>query len=299
MRLSVETITPTRAEEILLHSANTRQRKLSPRRVETLVDAIRRGQWKTTHQPIALDASGVCFDGQHRLTAIAASGQSVDVLVAYDADPETFDVLDLRGTRTTGDSLHIAGYTNTLVLGSVVRLVLIYDKVKGTRTAVDSRIRASVTSTDVLETLESDRGDHIAAAIAPAGAIARAVNRSGAVAAIAATLVHIREAGAPEDLVEQFVDDLVSGAMLPTTSPLYAFRRWLGGNNGYERLKYQQRSSVTIAILIKTWNAWVTGRDVTTLYFRSGEDYPLVIPNAGIDLEELEAHLRAQEEQPA
>src|SRR6185295_16911118 len=131
MKVAVEQITPAKAARILAASEGYPQRSLSDRRVERLADAMTRGQWKLTHQGIALDSAGALLDGQHRMRAVVMSGVTIDLLVSRGADPAAFDVIDIGATRTAGNTLQIAGYVNTNVLASAARIALTYSVVAG------------------------------------------------------------------------------------------------------------------------------------------------------------------------
>src|SRR5438874_11918141 len=79
MRSRVQTITPKKALEYLEH--NTANRPLSGRTVRDFAQAMRRGEWRVTHQGIAFDTSGALVDGQHRLAAIVEADVPVEVTV--------------------------------------------------------------------------------------------------------------------------------------------------------------------------------------------------------------------------
>jgi hypothetical protein len=52
---------------------------LSKRTVRDFAEAMRRGDWRLTHQGIAFDASGALVDGQHRLAAIVEADVPVEI----------------------------------------------------------------------------------------------------------------------------------------------------------------------------------------------------------------------------
>lgn len=105
MRIEEMVVTPDQARDWL--HMNGRNRVLRRTLVRQLEAAIRRGEWKMTHQPIALDREGVLLDGQHRLHAILLSGVACRSLVAFDAERETFDCIDIGAKRSLGDVLSL------------------------------------------------------------------------------------------------------------------------------------------------------------------------------------------------
>ena len=101
MKASVVTMTPEAALGFL--SGNTNNRKKRGWWVQALSAAIKRGEWVTTHQGIAVSKSGVVLDGQHRLCAIVESGISVDILVVTDVPDDAFRVIDNGIKRSISD----------------------------------------------------------------------------------------------------------------------------------------------------------------------------------------------------
>ena len=78
MKTQAKNITPKMAAEMLERHLNPEnQRRQSQSVVESYARAMRAGQWLLTHQGIAIDTNGELVDGQHRLSAIVASGATV------------------------------------------------------------------------------------------------------------------------------------------------------------------------------------------------------------------------------
>jgi hypothetical protein len=85
-------ITPQMAKEMLVgNTANRHKRRWW---VEAMANAMKRGEWITTHQGIAFTASGRLLDGQHRLEAIISRGEGVWMLVTTGIAEEAFKVID-------------------------------------------------------------------------------------------------------------------------------------------------------------------------------------------------------------
>lgn len=102
--LDVKTASKTqysRIEEIdpalagLLLQANVRNRPISSVHVAALVRDMLSGNWRLTHQGIALDCDGRLVDGQHRLSAIVASGTTQKMTVTYNVEPDAFHSIDV------------------------------------------------------------------------------------------------------------------------------------------------------------------------------------------------------------
>ena len=102
---TVETITPTRAAELL--KGNRSNRPLNQNWVKTLAGIITSGKWKLTHQGIAIATDGVVVDGQHRLSAIVAANKAVQIMVARNAPTDVFDAIDGGKKRTVADYISV------------------------------------------------------------------------------------------------------------------------------------------------------------------------------------------------
>lgn len=129
--------------------------------MRAFAEAMKRGEWKTTHQGIAIDSNGVLVDGQHRLTAIVEADVPVKLTVFTEVSPDSFDVLDTGKRRNAADVLAIEGEKNTLQLAAMLRTVWLYDN----RPDLSwSGGNARVTNHQILETLEANPGirDYVA-----------------------------------------------------------------------------------------------------------------------------------------
>lgn len=122
MRQSLETITATRAKELL--TRNSINRQLKPHRVAAIKNDIKNNNFRLTHQGIALDWHGNILDGQHRLVAIAETGIPVKIYVTYNCDPAIFNVIDSGSPRNSADVLKVLGADNHATAASAIRLVL-------------------------------------------------------------------------------------------------------------------------------------------------------------------------------
>lgn len=114
-RTELVQITPTMAGEML--KRNTGNRIVRRKAVEFLMEAIKEGRWKVTHQGIAFDRDGVLIDGQHRLLAILESGKTLPCFVSEGLDHSAKDAIDIHVRRTMYDVVTLSPepVTNQLV----------------------------------------------------------------------------------------------------------------------------------------------------------------------------------------
>lgn len=94
-------VTPEQAKEWA--EKNTINRKFRRWYALALAEAIKRGEWITTHQGVAFSVSGKLLDGQHRLWAIIWSGIAAEMLVVTGIDDRAFMVIDRGLGRTYTD----------------------------------------------------------------------------------------------------------------------------------------------------------------------------------------------------
>jgi len=274
MRVEEVKISPSMAREWLAVSPERNQRSIQQRNVAKILHAIETGEWKTTHQAIALDPTGFVLDGRHRLTAIAAQRKSVRALVAFDADPETFGVIDVGRARTPGDSLRIAGYTDVNVLAATTRQVLAYPEVVGTNSTLGS-VAAGLTTADVLIALANPEiGKFIQDSLRPGYVISRDIGRFGlrTSASVLLSVISIYTKHGP-DAQAEFAARLGDGVNLNATSPIRAYRQWLIAEGGYKSISGTYRQTVFLSNGIRAWNDYSEGRPRKALRHRPGVDH--------------------------
>ena len=100
-------ITPEIAAQML--AKNVGNRAIRNHVVKQYAQQMRDGQWRQTHEPIAVDASENVVDGQHRLTAIVQSGASIWFwLATYDHECSAVDLpIDMGIRRRMSDVLRV------------------------------------------------------------------------------------------------------------------------------------------------------------------------------------------------
>lgn len=99
-------ITPDDARKIL--EKNTSNRPLNLRRVEGLVDVLRKNLWALNGDAIRLAKDGTLLDGQHRLQAVVNSDISIRTVVFLNAEYDIFKTIDIGKKRSTGDVVAVA-----------------------------------------------------------------------------------------------------------------------------------------------------------------------------------------------
>ena len=139
IRTEYLTITPKMASAYL--EMNTNNRRLRINAVNYLANAIKRGEWQTTHQGIAISHSGVILDGQHRLNAIVQAGIPVVSAVTFNQDNDTFQVIDNVIPRNLTDRTNLP-VREAEIITSIYKLI------------TNSGARDKVTPTQALDLYE-------------------------------------------------------------------------------------------------------------------------------------------------
>ena len=118
-----EQVTPAQAQ-LWLTTLNKKNRPLNKTHVQRLANEMIRDGWKVTHQGIAFASNGELIDGQHRLSAVLASGVTIKTLVFRGEDPSCFTTIDasLR-TRGGSDIFALDGVPNSTAAAAVVRVL--------------------------------------------------------------------------------------------------------------------------------------------------------------------------------
>ncbi len=265
MRSRVQTVTPKKAAEYL--ERNTANRPLSARTVREFAQAMRRGEWRVTHQGIAFDTTGALVDGQHRLAAIVEADMPVEITVFTEVPVGAFDVLDTGKRRKAADVLAIEGEKSAVILAAMVRTVWLYEH----RPELNwSGGDAGVTNHQIVQTL--DEHPKLRDFVGVGEQIATATGMIKSAAGAASYLV---TQASTRDLTPWF-DGIIEGAGLVKGDPRLLFRRVMFAHTrkqaGQVLRRRETREHVTL--YLKAFNAWTTGAPLTQLKYTPREPVP-------------------------
>lgn len=272
MRIEEVKISPAMAREWLAVGPERPRRTIRHSTLHKLRHALEAGEWKLTHQPIALErGTGFVLDGRHRLTVIAEQRRHIPSLVAFDAEPDTYAVIDTGTARSPGDALRTAGYANVNVLSAAARQTHAYPLVVGTADTLDSKT-GRMTSSEILTIVgDPEIGKTVQDSVTPGTRIANEVGRYGwKTNAVALLSVIALYSDHGEDTQHEFADSLGTGANLDPHSPILAFRRWLILSSGFEAHRHHYRRTAAMALGIQAWNDYAAGRERQAQRFTPG-----------------------------
>jgi hypothetical protein len=265
VRSKVQSVTPKKAAEYL--ERNTANRPLSQRTVKDFAQAMRRGEWRVTHQGIAFDTTGALVDGQHRLAAIVEADQPVEITVFTEVPVGAFDVLDTGKRRNAADVLAIEGEKSAVMLAAMVRTVWLYHNRPDMSWSGGD---AGVTNHQITQTLEQH--PKLRDFISPGEQIAAA---TGMIKSAAGASSYLVTQTSPRDLSAWFAG-IIEGTGLTKGDPRLLFRRVMFAHTrkqaGQVLRRRETREHVTL--YLKAFNAWAAGTPLTQLKYTPREPVP-------------------------
>jgi hypothetical protein len=266
MKITIERITPKIAPEML--KKNTRNRPHNKHHTRVLTKELTEKRWIQNGDAIrfAIDENGhdILLDGQHRLYAVVASGIAITSVVIRELEFRAFATIDINTRRTTAQMLAIQGRKNTTGLASAAPLIASYyaGVVEGGR---------RYTATQILELIDVYEGLEHSIKVAQRNTCLLSKRIGGA-----CHYLFTEKEPAAADL---FFDYFQKGVGLSKDSPIYLLRELLiRSTSKRSKLSY----SYLMAVTIKAWNAYITGRKLRKLRYSPGsEQFPKVLSAQG------------------
>lgn len=259
VKMSLETISPKRAKELL--DRNPQNRPMRMRWVDRLAKIIAAGAWQETAETIKINCNGDLIDGQHRLAAIIAANTSVRTWVAYNVPQEAFAAIDQGHTRTLGDVLARNDESNYIKLAAAIRWVqTLFGK-------HPSRKRDTVEPHQAMEILRKypTLRDSVSYACGCSAQHLLAQSMIGA--------LHFLFSRKDKELATMFFERIGDGDGLTRQQPLWRLRDRLIKIKADQAYMPQE---VIAAFVIKTWNATREGQQIGVLKFLEGESMPVI-----------------------
>ncbi len=133
---TVEQLNAASADALLKKS--TGNRPLRQQHIHWLAEQMRSGQWRLTHQGVALSVTDRLLDGHHRLEALKlAVGATVPMLVLRGFPDNTWGAIDCGVVRAVHDRITLSTDTsqNRRMVEVIQSLIRIEQKNKGKMTA--------------------------------------------------------------------------------------------------------------------------------------------------------------------
>lgn len=259
----VEEVTPEMARDMLGH--NSHNRSIRPKHVSNLVKDLKEGRWCMNGDTICISEDGTLIDGQHRLTAVVTSGVTATMMVVYNLpnDPQVFGTKGVGKPRHYADVLTIEGAKNASTLGTALCLTFRCD---------EGCMFESVpfSNNEVVEFYKMYTGME--------ESVSKCMRSKGLVPASILSACHYMFSRRDRDAADAFVEDIITGAGLPTGDPVLMLRdRYM--RNAKSSAKLPQ--AILMGLTVKAWNHRRKGLKGVRLDFSRmvGEDsvFPKII----------------------
>lgn len=253
VQVAVETVTPQIAEGLLVR--NKINRNIRPSAVAAYARDMAAAGWDINGSSIVIDANGNIVDGQHRLIASVEYEVSFKTLVVRGVQPEAQITIDSGMARTLSDRLVLSGkgYANPNIASAVVRRVLLWQN--GVRVNTGGNYKP--TPKECLEALADDPTIGIAVEAACQMRHGRMLPAS----IIGLTWWLFWQVD--ESDCAEFWERLISGANLDDGNPILLVRNQIIRRNA-EAGRIPE--TVNLVYIIKAWNHWRAGRDLSPRY---------------------------------
>lgn len=124
MHTSEKIVTPDLAEKFLA-SMSPDNRKETPSNTRFFSRLIQSGQFKLTHQGLAIDEDGRLIDGQHRCRAVLATGLSITVMITYGVNASAYTAMDAGRKRSASDCFP-KDWKNVAELAAASRMLIAF-----------------------------------------------------------------------------------------------------------------------------------------------------------------------------
>lgn len=256
VRMSIERITPQVAVKML--ECNTHNRKM-PR--EPIAEAIAGGEWELNGASIVFSDKGVLLDGQTRLSAIAESGVPCDTVVIRGVPESAQLVMDSGVKRSVAAQLELLGVKDATNIGTVAGRMYRKDHWGIESSVSGSHSEVTIKAVVKYAVENEDRMRHLVSLCRPLCTRFKVVTL-GNLAAIADEFERI-----DADVCYDFLDQL--SARKNQCQPVQRLTAKLDENGRKQVGRYPAR--VVGALVIKTWNAYLGGSELTSdmLRFRT------------------------------
>lgn len=248
-------VTPELAEKWL--GKNTRNRNLRSTKVRTYAGDIAAGDWLVTGDGPKFDHTGRLINGQHFLSAVIASGQTVDTFVFYGLHPDAQLVMDTGAKRSSADALKFRGVEgcNLNVLAAASRIAILWEEGAYRRSGQSSYAR-EVTHTETLTWVEENT-DAI-----DATAAADNLRRSLPIPPSVLAFAYLMTSRLDADDASRFFADAANMRTTGKGDPVYTMlRRYRSAEDRNESLAPPQH----LFLIFRSWNAYRAGEPLFQL----------------------------------
>ncbi|PJM79979.1 hypothetical protein [Bifidobacterium scaligerum] len=261
-------LTPSMAKELLAH--NTHNRKVIQSRVNVWAESMKRGEWQFNGQPIVIAKDGTILDGQHRLLACVQSGATIPVLIIIGVEQDAQDTMDTGKARTLSDVLSLRGEKNATNLAALLTGLVKSEKYM-LSAAFNGGSNYPVTNGECLEYLRQHPE------VRDTVNIVKPASKNAYISQKCMGVLYTKFQEAGADYADDFLYKLSSGEGLLDGDPILTLRSTL--KRIHDSVHGKPNYVFVAAIIIKTWNAFVNGKQLKILKYQLGgnkETFPVI-----------------------
>lgn len=250
--MTMTKVTPELAEKWL--AQNPKNRTIKKAIVERYARDMTDGNWLYTGEAIKFSADGKLLDGQHRLTAILESTETIEMEVITDIPVEAQDFMDVGLKRTAADMLTINGYSYAVMTAAAARIALGVEEglvepgnYKATHGEIKTWVELNPTITDSAE-------------------MAKNYHRRLDVSPALVCYTHYMMSKIDRDAADAFWAQAASKIGLTEGEPILAM---INKFADIRRQSQRIRAGVYISMIYRTWNAKRAGRTMSQMKIHS------------------------------
>lgn len=275
LTFSIEKVTPEKAQSYLESSPYNRVTHTTTRIAQTYAAAMKRGEWKLNGESIIFDEENRLLDGHHRLIAVTIAGVPVTFSICRGVSREAFTTYNCGLRTNLGQILGMKGEKNCNLVQAIIGLNLNLEHTGRIRinNGGSSGSTRTVTSDFLLYQQDKASYDEAAEVACRLYSVGRVIKQSW-IGGLYYFLTHFGRYKSAEVL--PFFEALcrleTSGITAADTLRSFIIRRRMSN------MKIDD--SYLGALLIKSWNAYIRGREVRTIRYNPEiEEYPRFILN--------------------
>jgi hypothetical protein len=251
MEATVEIVTPEKALAWLEKKA--RNRHITDSVVRRYGSDLLAGRWTLNGQGIIFSADDKLLDGQHRLTAIVATGCELPMLVVRGAKDEAFETMDSGRGRTLANTLQIEGHKNAAAVSAAARIAWAY--------AAGMNLKYSATRMELLGLIRAHPLlDEYSSLIANKDYLIKPLGVPRA--AMVAVLALANDARDFDAEVTGFIEGFVTGEGLFSGDPRLTLRRWLARQRQETGVGGTRIAEPFFSALARAWSAFALKKEL-------------------------------------
>jgi hypothetical protein len=237
--------------------------------VEKYARMMAAGEWRETGEPIIFSTDGRLFNGQHRLLACIKAGVAFSTAVARNVTVDSHSAFDTGVMRTLADELAWMGVSSQNVVAAVIYGLWRFEQ------GCPTDLGAAPTKPEGIAIWRHE-SDLIRAAVTHAERVRRATRINATALGVVYVLI---ARGSGRGVAEEWFDHLERGTDYVPHDPALTLRNHALNVAGAKRVRLRQ--SEWLALIIKATNAWIEGRPLRTLRWRSvgrhAEAFPTLV----------------------